>query len=265
MQILKPLGSLTGFILLSFALVGCGGSQMAADKDPGVVAFEFLPNVQSTEHHPDLLRDGTLSADSAEITFGRSFSSVLAKWSVRPRYKDVPSHEYRNGPGWDTIQAPEFVTGDSDESAFATLHSKEVALAQLASSHDLQALTSEEARTSISEQLIAYEDTLRLDVYFRNLSLARLRSMTVSLQNGESRTFPVLGRSYKLGAAANRGRKIDYQRMSLYFSRTVDGQDLMDSARNLRLIVTGYGGSRWEFHWGWKRSPSTATPTPADR
>lgn len=229
------LGLLGGLLLLG----GCSGGSTYS-LDPGTLAQRFLPTTRQVDYHPDSLR--ALSIQETErryqLVLDESYESLHRRWSGT--YQDLGPGRSRSGR------------------SYATFWSLELSLASLQPEMGLASLSKEQARKAIEERRQEYQDLIQFDVYWfeaeGNSILAGPGARVQLRINGEDTYRPSREKHGPLREAFLPGetRTALYRRNTFYFSRVVDGTDILDEANRLELIVNQTGGaSRVRFNWTW--------------
>ena len=229
---------LLGACLAAMALVGCGGGNTYS-VDEGKISQRFLPAERTVDHHPDSVKALTIAAADGKIQFEveRDFESLTEKWSA----------SFQN-----------IGTGPSiRDRTYATFWSLELSLMSLQPERGVLSLREEQARDVLDKRRKEYAETIHIDVYW---FVGRGRdgiitgpSARTELHVGGNTYRPVQSDHGPLREAFVAGGETAlYRRNSLYFSRRVEGTDILADASGMKLRVrrTG-GGGRQEFAWRW--------------
>lgn len=234
---------------------GCGGgSQYAADEqyatNEGRVAVRTHATMKSV-HHPDSLedvfvassrsaksQDGIGSRDSIGFRTGADLQSLLEKWSSAAGPQQYYKRDFH----------------------FATLYSKELALARMAEkkralpndgTSSSGAKTSSDSTTAVSDQIRSYREHICIHVYlfdFTRNPFANDPSKSIKLRVGDRTLYTEQKRSAR-GFAYLPDGQATYQRLTLVFPRIVEGTDVLERNSVIRLDLPGM-----EFSWGWEKA-----------
>jgi len=237
-------------LVVLLVLGGCGGGSTYS-IDPGTLAQRFLPTVQEIDHHPDSLR--ALSIQETErgyqLALDETYESLHQKWSCT--YRDLGPGRSRRGP------------------SYATFWSLELSLVSLQPEMGLSSLSKEQAQEAIDERRQEYQDLLQFDVYwFETEGRSRLTGPGTRIQlriNEESTYRPSREKQGPLREAFLPGeaRTALYRRNTFYFTRVVDGTNILGGARKVELVVNQAGsGPRVQFTWSWENEENASSRLP---
>jgi hypothetical protein len=219
--------------------------------DQGRLADRFLPTERTVDHHPDSLRALAISEEDGKIVYqlDQDFASLTEKWSCS--FRSVG-------------------TGRTPRSrTYATFWSLELSLVSLQPEMGILSLQKERAQELIEKRRKSYFDTIQIDVYWfvgqnqngiitgpsarTRLRVGGNTYQTVRSEHGPLREAFVTGGDVSL-----------YRRNTLYFSRVVDGTDILADASEMQLRVRRLGaGAEEEFTWNWE-TEETAARRPAE-
>lgn len=237
-------------LLWTFAallVAGCAGGSTYA-INPADIARGYLPTERELPHAPDSLAGFSIEEEDGKVRFAleRPYNQMLRDWSAT----------------WQSLGA-----GPANRSvtfrSYATLWSLTLSIASLEPEMGVQSLSAAKARELIAERRADYGQTLQIDVY------QFIRSPYVRGEISDTQVDGV-GRSAYLeddeGTRYRPSRVEDgiiqeafgagtrnalYRRNVLYFPRVVDGADILEGVRTLRLVVrdTRAGASDFAYTW----------------
>lgn len=244
-----PIRALSARCLFALTVIapiigGCGGGSTYS-YDEGGLAQQFLPTERTVAHHPDSLEALTVSEreDTYQFELENDYEALHRKWSS-------------------TYQ--EFGTGRSQNGrSYATLWSLELSLASLQPEVGITSLTRDRAQKRLRARRQEYRNTIQVEVYwFEAEGDSRLAGpgTRVRLRVGGEKYRPSNEDAGPLreGFLPDRGQTALYRRNTFYFSRIVDGRDILRGAEGVELQVDRGGGSRVRFAWSWEGETKAA-------
>ncbi|MFB6247978.1 MAG: hypothetical protein ABEL97_05345 [Salinibacter sp.] len=219
-------------------LTGCaGGDTYSADVSD--LADRYLPTTRQVDYHPDSL--GALSIREKEnrfqIELAVGYEGLHRRWSS----------SYQN-----------LGMGRSQRTrSYATLWSKELSLASLEAETGVSGLTQKRARKLLAERRQEYQKVVQIDIYWfeseGNTLLAGPGSR-IRLQIDGNTYRPAredhgpLREAFLIGDSQG----VLYRRNSFYFTRIVDGTDILEDTEKMTLMVDRSDAqSRVRFAWEW--------------
>lgn len=225
---------LGGGLLLS----GCAGGT-AYSVDVSDLADRYLPTTRSVEYPPDSL--GALSIREKEnrlqIDLALDYKGLHRRWSS----------SYQN-----------LGIGRSQRTrSYATFWSKELSIAALEAETGFSSLTQKRARKLLAERRQEYQNVVQIDVYWfeaEGNSLLAGPGSRVTLQLDGTTYRPARETHGPLREAFLMGqsRGALYRRNTFYFSRVVDGTDILAGTEEMNLTVNRSAAqSRVRFAWEW--------------
>ena len=217
-------------------LGGCGSSG-GFYADPGQIAQRFIPTERQVDYHPDSLRALTIEEkeDTYEVSLQTSYESLLRSWSS----------SYQSMGAGRTVQSP----------TYATLRSKDVALASLQAETGVGSLTKEQARELIAGREESYRQTIQIKVYWfgdgQQTAIAGPGTRVRLLVDGEE--YRPSGQDYgpirEAFLAGSNGTAL-YRLNVFNFSRVVDEQDILEGVDEIELAVRR-SSLDYRFAWSW--------------
>ncbi|MES3630803.1 MAG: hypothetical protein PPP56_11625 [Longimonas sp.] len=243
-------------VALCMALWGCGSMFSMTTDD---IARGYLPDVRYV-HHPDSLVDLRLdpAPDSVAVTLDQQLAQMTRKWSAAPNVR-------HRGPGF-------------SERTFATLISRELALAHTATAFGTDDLSASVAASLFEQAEADYQEFVVIDLHLfaphmmdANPSYSNIRfnlevDDTLSVAPVDVVTH---GRPQRSTLENQRGPGAEYlyyMRSSLVFPRRdEDGSDRIADANSVRLYITILSrmGARSFFDWRFDASgPTLSTNAP---
>ncbi len=251
-RLAPPLAALAVAAGLALA-AGCGGGS-AYTAESTSIARSFLPAERELAHHPDTLAHLSIGQEDGHVVFemDESYRGLIRRWSST----------------WQSTRG----RGRAQRSyyhSYATLWSKELSLASLQPERGVQSLSLDLAERLIDERLENYRQTLQIDVYrylrspYTSGDLSSLRltgpGRDVYLEDDRGNTYPPqrieagrLEQAYLPGGGAAL-----YERNVILFPRRVEGRDILEGIRWLRLVVREAATIDYYFTWIFPREPST--------
>lgn len=243
----------SGFVVAAAVLIftaGCGGGNRYA-VDKGRISTRTYSTEKSVPH-PDSLNDVFIAKrrsgedrDSIGLKKGVDLQSLMEKWSSAagpPQYYGRQSH-------------------------FATLYSKELALAQMArraeatSSPDSGAASrrtaaSSDSTSAIEDQIESYRKSICIDVYLfasAGTPFIDAPSTVIKLRVGDRVLYPTEQEYGPLRLTYLPRGETTYRRLTLVFPRIVEGTDVL--RRSSRIDLESY---KTQFSWTWKKGDRRA-------
>jgi hypothetical protein len=227
------LGLVGGGVLMSCA----GGDTYSADVRD--LADRYLPTTRQVDYHPDSL--GALSIEKEEkrfqIELPIGYEGLHRRWSS----------SYQN-----------LGIGRSQRArSYATFWSKELSLASLEAETGVSGLTQKRARKLLAERRQEYRDVVQIDIYWfesEGNSLLAGPGSRIRLQIDGNTYRPAKENHGPLREAflIGESRGALYRRNTFYFSRVVDGTDILADTEEMTLMVNRSNAqSRVRFAWEW--------------
>ena len=223
-----------GGLLLS----GCAGGS-AYSVDVSDLADRYLPTTRQVEYHPDSLGGLTLreKEDRLQLDLALDYKGLHRRWSS----------SYRN-----------LGIGRSQRTrSYATFWSKELSIAALQGETGLSTLTRKRAQKLLAERRQEYQNVVQIDVYWfesEGNSLLAGPGSRVVLQLDETSYRPTRETHGPLREAflIGQSRGALYRRNTFYFSRVVDGTDILEGTEEVSLTINRSAAqSRVRFAWEW--------------
>ena len=233
-----PVVLLLGMVLLA----GCGGGS-GYRVSPSDLAEQYLPATRRVPHPPDTLRAVTVEEadDQLEITLSSSYDVLHRKWSSS--FQNLGTGR---SPGGNPL-------------SYATLWGRDLSVAALKAEEGLTTLTLDRARELYEEREQSYDEVLQIDVYWFEaegdplLTSPGTRAELIVDGTRHRPTRKTHGPLQEAFLMQEGGRTL-YRRNSFFFSRDVDGTELLDGADTVELMINrGGGGQRVRFAWTWDR------------
>lgn len=225
-----------GSLFLFLVVGGCGGGNTYS-FDEGRVAQRFLPTERSVDTHPDSLEALTIKEEEGKVQYEleRDYESLIRKWSSS--FQSVGAGRSHRGM------------------SYATFWSLEVSLASLQPEMGVLTLRKEKAYEMIERRKEEYSKTIQIDVYWFEGGNALLTgpNARTELQVADSTYRPEREEHSPLREAfLGGGGTALYRRNTFYFSRIVDGRDILEDVQGMQLEIrrTG-GGTSQRFAWSW--------------
>jgi hypothetical protein len=217
-------------------LGGCGSSG-GFYADPGEIAQRFIPTERQVDHHPDSLRALTVEEkeNTYKIALENGYQSLLRSWSS----------SFQSMGAGRTMQSP----------TYATLRSREIALASLQAETGVGSLTKDRASELIAGKEEEYRRTLQIEVYWfgdsQRTAIAGPGTRVRLLVDGQeyrpdSQDYGPIREALLTGASGTA-----LYRLNVFnFSRIVDDQDILDGVNRIELAVRRSSLDR-RFAWSW--------------
>lgn len=218
-------------------LSGCAGGGTYS-LNPGDIAERYLPTTRSVDHHPDSLRSFSITENenTLQANVESSYEALHRKWSCTFQSLDTRASRRTY--------------------SYATLRSKEIALASLEAEIGFSSLTKERARQLLKERTKEYQNAIQIDLYWFQSD-----GSTLVAGPGSRVELVIDGEPYRPVEESNGplreafllqgdGRSL-YRRNIFYFARTVDGTDILEDATRVVLTINRTG-RRVRFSWTWE-------------
>jgi len=247
-----------GLLVLMGALAACTSTgQFSADVER--IAYGYISSEAQPPSHPDSLEVLTLVDEENKINFelDRSYERLMRDWSST----------------WVSQSAQRTYNSRRSYRSFATLWSLDLSLAALAAEEGVNILSKDLAQERIAQRRQAYRQTLQIDLYRFIGSPPTGRDGIRSTLVGSPGSFITLrddqGNEYRPDDVYNAppreavitGDRTLYRRNIFYFNREVDGRDILDGVRQLRLYISDSPAGRYYFTWSFDEVlPPPSTP-----
>jgi hypothetical protein len=248
---------LGGLVLLCGTLAACTSTnQFSADVER--VAYGYVTSEAEPPSHPDSLKVLTLVEKENRIEFqlDGSYERLMREWSST----------------WVSQSAQRTFDSRRAYRSFATLWSLDLSVASLAAEEGVHTLSKDLARQRIARRRQEHQQTLQIDLY-RFVGSPPTGDGISGTLVGSPGNFITLrddqGNSYRPDQVYNEppreaviaGDRTYYRRNIFYFNRQVDGRDILDGVRQLRLYINGSPAGRYYFTWSFDEvlpPPSTS-------
>ncbi len=217
----RHVSRLAFFILVS-ACVGCGHSSYTVS--PGHLAERWILNERDVRSHPDSLDAVSVEVGKrkVDVSLERDYEAIHRKWSCK---------------------------SDPQDLSFATLWSQEVLVAALESNYALSTLSKRRALRIYSERLKKYYNAIRVDFFGFHRTAPAGPGFDIELRIDGNAYEPVKQNSGPPQSAwLAGGREETYYQSSFYFPRSVDGEDVLEGARSVKLLIASSELCVWR--WG---------------
>ncbi len=246
-----------GLLVLMGTLAACTSTgQFSADVER--IAYGYIPSEAEPPSHPDSLATLKLVETENQINFqlDRSYERLMRDWSST----------------WVSQSAQRTYNSRQSYRSFATLWSLDLSLVALAAEEGVNTLSKDLAQQRISQRRQEYQQTLQIDLYRFigspptgggiNSTLVGVPSNFVTLrddQGNEYRPDDVYNEPPR--EAVITGDRTLYRRNIFFFKRDVDGRDILDGVRRLRLYINDSMAGRYYFTWSFDEVlPPPSTP-----
>ena len=226
--------ALAGALLLT----GCAGGS-AYSVDVSDLADRYLPTTREVDYPPDSL--GALSIEEEEnrfrIELAVDYRNLHRRWSSS--YQDLGIGRSRR------------------TRSYATFWSKELSLASLEAETGVSGLTRDRAQKLLAERRREYQNVVQIDVYWfeaEGNSLLAGPGSRVRLEIDGETYRPTQENHGPLREAflVGQSRGALYRRNSFYFTRVVDGTDILEGTEEMTLTINQSASqSRIRFAWEW--------------
>jgi hypothetical protein len=246
-----------GLVVLLGTLAACTSTgQFSADVER--IAYGYIPSEAEPPSHPDSLEALALVEEDNKINFelDRSYERLMRDWSTT----------------WVSQSARRTFDSRRSYRSFATLWSLDLSLAALAAEEGVNTLSKDLAQDRIARRRQEHQQTLQIDIY-RFLGSPPTGGGISSTLVGAPSSFITLrddqGNEYRPDDVYNdpareaviTGDRTLYRRNILYFKREVDGRDILDGVRQLRLYINDSPAGRYYFTWSFDEVlPPPSTP-----
>lgn len=210
------------FLLVVSAGLGCGQSSYTAS--PGDLAGSHIPIERDVRSHPDSLHVVSIEVGKRKVhvSLDRDYDAIHQRWSCKSEPLSL---------------------------SYATFWSRELLLAALESNYALSTLSKPRALRIYKERMERYKNALRIDVFDFDESVRVGPSVDVKLRVNGTAYEPI---QYRDAPSRNAwlpgGQKEAYSRSTFYFPRSVDGEDVLNGARSVRLVIGTFEWCAWR--WG---------------
>lgn len=230
---------LLGLAAVAVVASSCGGGSTYS-LDTGRLAQRYLPTERTVAYPPDSLGALSITQEDGRYKFEleSDYEALHRRWSCT--YQNVGVG--RSRPGL----------------SYATFWSLELLLASLQPQVGVTALSQKRAEKALRERRQQYKTRIRVDVYWfesEGESLLVGPGTRVKLQIDGEQYRPIDKTHGPLREAVllnNEGASI-YRLNTFYFSRIVDGTDILKDAQGVTLRVQRSGeGALNRFAWSWE-------------
>ena len=243
-----------GAVLL--LLSGCAGSgQFSADETR--IAYGYLPSEAEVPSHPDSLKALSIveKENRLDIQLDRSYEELTRDWSST----------------WVSQSAQRSFNTRQSYRSFATLWSLDLSIASLVAEEGISGLSKDLARERIAQRRQEHNQVLQIDLY-RFVGSPRTGGISstligrpgsrVTLRDDQGNTYsPDRVRNGPPTEAFIAGDRTFYRRNIFYFNRNVDGRDIFEGVRELRLFINESPVGRYYFTWSFEAvSPAPSSP-----
>lgn len=237
------------FLLVS-AVAGCSSSNRAFEShEPIDIAQFVLPSDRNIPAHPDSL-DQTQVVEEKEgikIVAEDSYEETVRNWSVQRRVGTSRSNQV-------------YVTD------YATFWGMDPSVLSLEIETGLSGLTKDKALELIEKRKAEVRKEIQIDVYlFSNPSSAAVRAPTAFLRIDDNTRYPSTRRD--VGPLEDGflpgGRSVLYRRITYYFARERDGNDILEGTTSMEMQVGASLVAGPLFRWNWKDLVQEAESTSA--
>lgn len=234
---------LSGLLLL---LSGCAssGGRFAADETR--IAYSYVSSTAKVPSHPDSLEALSIveKENRFDIQLDRSYERLMREWSAT----------------WVSQSARRTFDARQSYRTFATLWSLDLSLASLVAEEGVDGLSKDLAQKRIAQRRQEHQQVLQIDLYRFvgsppfgrgiNSTLVGGPGSQVSLRDGQGNRYrPDQVEHRPPSEALIAGTRTFYRRNTFYFRRDVDGRDILDGVRELRLYINQSPAGRYYFTW----------------
>ena len=237
-------------VFLVFAVAGCSSSNRTFEShEPTDIAQLVLPSDRNIPAHPDSLDQAQVAEekDRIKVVAEDSYEEIVRNWSAQ-RLTGISRLKQS------------FVTD------YATFWGMDPSILSLEIETGLSGLTKDKALEMIEKRKAEVRKEIQIDVYwFSSPSSVAVSAPTAFLRIDDNTRYPSTRRD--VGALQDGflpgGRSVLYRRITYYFARERDGNDILEGARSIEMQVgLSLGGAL--FRWNWNdlvpEAESTAAP-----
>lgn len=234
-----------GLLVLVSALAACTStSQFSADVER--IAYGYVSSEAKPPSHPDSLEILSLVEKENRIAFQLDYpyERLMREWSAT----------------WVSQSAQRTFDSRQSYRSFATLWSLDLSLAALAAEEGVNTLSKDLAQQRIAARRQEYQQMLQIDLYRFIGSPPAGRDISSTIvgtpgafitlrddQGNEYRPDDVYNEPAREAVIA--GDRTFYRRNIFFFKRQVDGRDILEGVRQLRLYISGSPAGRYYFTW----------------
>lgn len=232
-------------LLLAIVVAGCSSSNRTFNPyEPGEIAQLIMPSDRDIPSHPDSLNQvGIVEKENRiKVVTESSYQEIMRKWSAAS-----PARNYRGAR----------LTSD-----YAMLWGIDPSILSLEVEMGLSELTKDRALMAVEKRKAEVRREIQIDVYwFENPKSAPTWPHDAQLRLDDGTRYLVTRR--EIGALEDAflpgGRSTLYRRISYYFDREQDGNDILENTTSVELVFgTGVQG----FTWNWNDLAQETDSTP---